>query len=174
MKKHVLLFNKVSKEFFATVSNNSLDSIDDNFFTTKVVEFDDTTHEWDGGNLDNGKIVPSDSILPQITETTLDIRCGRTIESEYKPHHQFNIIIDVLSEIIEKENLSSEAIDKFITMRDYIGQRKMMNERYKSAFSSNPNFIYNSKKDEQDKYNKMFDGGLAEKISKINERNKQI
>jgi len=174
MKKHVLLFNKVSKEFFARVSYNSLDAIDKTFFTSKVVEFDESTHEWDGGNLDNGKVVLINSILPQVRETELDNRCGETIKSTYKPYHEFNIIIDVLSEIIEKENMSSDAVNKFITMRDYIAQRRLMNERYKAAYIESPNFSYKSKEEEIEEYNRLLDGGLAERLASIGENNKQL
>jgi hypothetical protein len=167
MKKHVLLFNKVSKEFFATVSYNALKAIDKNFFITKIVEFDDNTHEWDGGNLDNGKVVLSTGVLPPISETELDKRCAETIQQEYKPYHEFNIIIDVLSEIIEKENMSSDAVNKFTTMRDYIAKRRLMNERYKAAYIESPNFSYKSKEEEKEEYNRLLDGGLAERIKRI-------
>ena len=167
MKKHVLLFNKVSKEFFATASYNALDAIDKKFFITKIVEFDDKTHEWDGGTLDNGEVVLSTAVLQPISETELDNRCGETIRQEYNPYHQFNIIIDALSEIIEKENMSSDAANKVITMRDYIANRRLMNERYKAAYIESPNFSYKSKEEEKEEYNRLLDGGLDEHIKRI-------
>ena len=92
MKDHVIVFNKVSKEYFAVVSINALDEVDKKFFITKIVRFDDTTHEWDGGNFDNGQLVSIGVIGATMTESTLDADCGRSITDVYQTHHELNAI----------------------------------------------------------------------------------
>ena len=168
MKDHVIVFNKVSKEYFAVVSINALDEVDKNFFITKIVRFNDTTHEWDGGNFDNGQLVSLGAIGSTITESTLDADCSRSITDVYQTHHELNAIIDVLSEIIETQNLSSATIDKFNEVKSFIANRRKINERYKSAYQSDPNWKYLSKEEEQEEIDRMYDGGLYEEIMKNN------
>jgi predicted PolB exonuclease-like 3'-5' exonuclease len=165
MEKHIVIFNKVSKEYFAVVSYNSLDQVDSKFFTTKIVEFDESTHEWNGGNFDDGQVIVKGSNVPTTTESTLDERCGNSITEVYKPHHELNAIINVLSEIIEKENMSSEAVDKFKEITQFIANRRMINDRYKSAFQNDPNWNYITKEQEQEEIGRLYDGGLYEQIN---------
>ena len=168
MKDHVIVFNKVSKEYFAVVSYNSLDQVDSKFFITKIVQFDDTTHEWDRGNFDNGKVIVKGSDISTITESVLDDRCGNSITDVYQTHHELNAIMDVLSEIIETQNISSDTIDKFNEIKIFIDNRRKINERYKLAYQSDPNWKYLSKEEEQEQIDRMYDGGLYEEITKNN------
>ncbi len=165
MEKHIIIFNKVSKEYFAVVSLNALDQIDSTFFITKTVEFDDTTHEWDGGNFDDGQVIVKGSSNITAIESTLDQQCGKSITDVYKTHHELNAIIDVLKEIIEKENLSSDAVDKFKAITQFIDTRRILNERYKSAYQNDPNFNYITKEQEQEAIDRLYDGGLYEKLN---------
>ena len=166
-KKHILLFNKTSGEFFARVGYEGLANIDDNFFTLRVVEFDDSTHTWDGGNATTGKISLKNEIVPIIVEATLDNRCAEAISDVYKPHHELNAIFGVLSEIIEKENMSSEAVTKFKEIHSFITNRRLLNDRYKLAYMNDPNWVYLTKEQTEEKAMLETDGGLAEKMNSL-------
>jgi|GEM_PF-2186982 hypothetical protein len=165
MNNHVIVFNKVSKEYFAVVSPNAIDQVDKNFFTTKTVEFNDTTHEWDGGNLDNGQVIAKGDSIPVITESDLDATCGKSITDVYQTHHELNAIIDVLSQIIETQNMSGAAIDKFNEVKNFIANRRLINERYKLAYQNDTLWNYVSKEQEQEDIDRLYDGGLYEKIT---------
>jgi hypothetical protein len=164
MNKHVLVFNKASKAYFAVVSVNAVDQIDENFFTTKIVEFNDNTHEWDGGDLDNGQVITKGSGIAAITESELDQRCAQSIADVYQTHHELNTVIDVLSEIIETQGMSSDAIDRFNEVKNFIATRRKLNERYKQAYQSDPNWSYISKEEAQAEIDRLYDGGVYEKI----------
>ena len=167
MNKQVILFNKVSGEYFATVSYDNSEQIDTTFFTTKVIEFDDSTHVWDGGDIRTGEVVDINSIKPITTEAELDERCAESITNEYGTYHELNAIFAVLSEIIEKDNMSGEAVDKFKEIRDFINYRRQLNDRYKLAYQADPNFRYISKEEELETQERLLDGGLDEKINGV-------
>ena len=166
-KEHILLFNKDSGEFFAKLNYAALEGIDDTFFTVKVVNYDEDTHEWNGGNATTGKVEAINKIIPVITEEMVNEQCASSIESVYKPHHELNAIFDVLNEIIEKENLSSEAVDTFKKVREFINRRRLLNNRYKAAYSNDPNWEYLDKKAIEEKSLRAGAGGLDEKINSL-------
>tara|TARA_B110000444_G_C18356361_1_gene374040 strand:- start:41 stop:550 length:510 start_codon:yes stop_codon:yes gene_type:complete len=166
-KEHILLFNKESGEFFAKLNHEALNEIDDTFFTVKVLKYDEDTHKWNGGNATDGKVEAIYKIIPVITEDMVNGQASVAIDSVYKPHHELNAIFDVLNEIIEKENLSSEAVDTFKKVRGFINRRRTLNKRYKEAYSNDPNWEYLDKKALEEKSLREGAGGLAEKINSL-------
>ena len=75
-KKHILLFNKESGVFFAKLNHEALAGIDSTFFTVRVLEFDEDTHKWNGGNATDGKVELINEIVPVITEHMVNEQCS--------------------------------------------------------------------------------------------------
>lgn len=166
-KKHILLFNKESGVFFAKLNYEALNGIDKSFFTVKVLEFDENTHKWNGGDVATGKVVAIQDITPIITEQMVNEQCAQAIHSVYKPHHELNAVFDVLSEIIEKENMTSEAVNKFKQIRDFINRRRLLNARYKAAYENDPNWTYLDKAAIVERTLLEGAGGLDEKMNSL-------
>ena len=61
--------------------------------------------------------------------------------------------------------MSSEAVDKFKEITQFIANRRMVNDRYKSAFQNDPNWNYITKEQEQEEIGRLYDGGLYEQIN---------
>ena len=166
-KKHILLFNKESGVFFAKLNHEALAGIDSTFFTVRVLEFDEDTHKWNGGNATDGKVELINEIVPVITEHMVNVQCTVAINSVYKPHHELNALFDVLNEIVEKENMSSEAVDRFKQIRDFISRRRLLNARYKVAYENDPNWNYLDKATVEEQSLLEGAGGLDEKMNSL-------
>ena len=85
----------------------------------------------------------------------------------YKPHHELNALFDVLNEIVEKENMSSEAVDRFKQIRDFISRRRLLNARYKVAYENDPNWNYLDKATVEEQSLLEGAGGLDEKMNSL-------
>jgi hypothetical protein len=164
--KHIIVFNKISKAFYCRMSNNAIDHVDKYRFITKLVEFDEDTHTWDGGDFDYGKVVSKKDILPKVYEKDVDNICSSGISGFYSTHNQLNVIMGVLNHIIDSEKLSGDSIDDFKDIYNFIEKRRLMNERYKKAYKHDPNWEYISKQDNLNQLYKRLDGGLFEQFDK--------
>lgn len=177
-KKHILIFNKISGEFFAKASENAKDSISTDFFKIKELEFDDDIYKWDDGTFSNGKLVLIKDEPTKVYESELDKLCKDSIEREVKLHHQLNIISNLLNQIVEEIGISGENVDKFKEIHDFIEKRRLMNNRYKKAYYNNKEWNYISKKDVELKEKNRMNGGISEYLqgisnSEVNKKDKR-
>jgi hypothetical protein len=168
VKERIAVFNKVSGELAGMHLPNSEASLNSEFYKWKLIEIDEKTQKW-VGDYDNGKVVDVNSQPIDVSETAIDHQAEYTIRDIYDYHHQINNLVGVVRVMIEKNNLKGEEVNAFLTMADYIQERRDANERYKKAYQDGPDFEYVSKEDERRRVARLMEGGVHEAVGPASE-----
>ena len=158
-----LIFNKLSGAFIAQVVGSHLDKVNTTYCKGKTATFNPETHIWVGDH-DSGS-VKSRSETPRVVyEQTLDGTAGMNIRKEYDYHHQLNVIIDMMSLLLDASSLTTSQKASFTTMKDYIAEIRALNIKYKDSYTNDPNWTYKTKADGQSDTDNQLAGGLHEFI----------
>ena len=158
-----VVFNKLTGAFVASVVGSHLDLVNTTYCKGKTVTFNPETHRW-LGDYDTGSVVKK-SETPRIAyEHTLDGTAGFNIRKKYDYHHQLNIIIDMMSLLLDASSLTTSQKATFTAMKEYIAEIKSLNEKYKDSYKNDPNWTYISKTDAQTEMDNQLAGGLHEVI----------
>ena len=149
------LFNAKNGTFTAdlteTLKENQfiMDSLDLTKFKVKEVEFDNTTHYWDG-DYDTGSVKPMhDKTI--VKESEVNYTANLRVLEEFPLHKQLNIIIEMLdkSEIPNTENLTK--------LKEHIEAVKKEAIEQKKVYAKDPAFEYVSLDSEIAKADKLKD-----------------
>ena len=149
------LFNAKNGTFTAdlteTLKENQfiMDSLDLTKFKVKEVEFDNTTHYWDG-DYDTGSVKPMhDKTI--VKESEVNYTANLRVLEEFPLHKQLNIIIEMLdkSEIPNTENLTK--------LKDHIKAIKEETKEQKKVYADDLAFEFVSIDSEIAKADKLKD-----------------
>ncbi len=155
IEKKTFLFNAKNGAFTAnlteTLKENQfiMDSLDLTKFKVKEVEFDNTTHYWDG-DYDTGSVKPMHD-KTVIKESEVNYNANLRVLEEFPLHKQLNIIIDMLdqSEIPNTE--------KFTKLKEHVKAIKEETKAQKKVYAEDPAFEYVSLDSEIAKADKLKD-----------------
>ncbi len=154
-EKKTFLFNAKNGTFTAnlteTLKQNQfiMDSLDMTKFKVKEVEYDNTTHYWDG-DYDTGSVKPMhDKTI--VKESEVNYTANLRVLEEFPLHKQLNIIIEMLdqSDIPNTENLTK--------LREHIEAVKEEAIEQKKVYAKDPAFEYVSLDSEIAKADKLKD-----------------
>ena len=155
IEKKTFLFNAKNGAFTAnlteTLKENQfiMDSLDLTKFKVKEVEFDNTTHYWDG-DYDTGSVkLMHDKTI--VKESEVNYNANLRVLEEFPLHKQLNIIIEMLdqSEIPNTE--------KFTKLRDHVKAIKEETKAQKKVYAEDSAFEYVSIDSEIAKADKLKD-----------------
>jgi len=161
--EQTLIFNKISGALVSRIVGSNLDKVRTEYCKGKVVTFNPATHRW-VGDYDTGSLKPIIESPKEIYEKSLDGTAQRKIRDKYDYYHQLNIVIDMLSLLLEASSLTTEQKASFNKMKEYIDETRDLNNRYKDSYKNDPNWTYKTKEDAQDEVNDKLAGGLHEVI----------
>ena len=158
-----LIFNKISGAFIAQVVGSHLDKVNTTYCKGKTATFNPETHIW-VGDYDSGS-VKSRAETPRIAyEHTLDGTAGMNIRKKYDYHHQLNVIIDMMTLLLDASSLTTSQKASFTAMKEYIAEIRALNVKYKDSYTNDPNWTYKTKADGQTDTDNKLAGGLHEFI----------
>ena len=154
-EKKTFLFNAKNGVFTANITETLkqnqfiMDSLDLTKFKVKEVEFDNTTHYWDG-DYDTGSVKPMHD-KTVIKESEVNYNANLRVLEEFPLHKQLNIIIDMLdqSEIPNTE--------KFTKLKEHVKAIKEETTAQKKVYAEDPAFEYVSLDSEIAKADKLKD-----------------
>ena len=154
-EKKTFLFNAKNGVFTANITETLkqnqfiMDSLDLTKVKVKEVEFDNTTHYWDG-DYDTGSVKPMHD-KTVIKESEVNYNANLRVLEEFPLHKQLNIIIDMLdqSEIPNTE--------KFTKLKEHVKAIKEETKAQKKVYAEDPAFEYVSLDSEIAKADKLKD-----------------
>ena len=158
-----LIFNKISGAFIAQVVGSHLDKVNTDYCKGKTATFNPETHIWVGDH-DSGSVKSKAETPRVVYEQTLDGTAGMNIRKEYDYHHQLNVIIDMMSLLLDASSLTTSQKASFTAMKDYIAEIRALNVKYKDSYTNDPNWTYKTKADGQTDTDNKLAGGLHEFI----------
>ena len=158
-----LIFNKISGAFIAQVVGSHLDKVNTTYCKGKTATFNPETHIWVGDH-DSGSVKSKAETPRVVYEQTLDGTAGMNIRKEYDYHHQLNVIIDMMSLLLDASSLTTSQKASFTAMKDYIAEIRALNVKYKDSYTNDPNWTYKTKADGQTDTDNKLAGGLHEFI----------
>ena len=161
--EQTLIFNKISGALVSRIVGSKLDMVRTEYCKGKVVTFNPATHRWIG-DYDTGSLKPIIEAPKEVYEKALDGTAQRKIRDKYDYYHQLNIVIDMLSLLLEASSLTTEQKASFNKMKEYIAETKELNNRYKDSYKNDPSWDYKTKEDTQSELNDKLAGGLHEVI----------
>lgn len=158
-----LIFNKITGALISSIVGSHLDLVNTEFCKGKVVSFNPETHGW-VGDFDTGSLKANVETARTANEETLDSKAQQQIRNKYDYYHQLNVIIDMLSLLLDASSLTAEQKASFIKMKDYISETRGLNNRYKDSYKNDPNWVYKTKEEAQADTDQQLAGGLYEVI----------
>jgi len=158
-----LIFNKITGAFIASMCGSHLDKVNTTYCKGKTAVFNPETHNW-VGDYDTGS-VKSKTDTPRLAyEHALDGTAAFQIRNKYDYHHQLNIIIDMMSLLLDASSLTTAQKASFTAMKEYIAEIRALNDKYKDSYTNDPNWTYKSKATAQTEMDNQLAGGLHEVI----------
>lgn len=161
--KRVVIFNKISGIVVGMVNPECMSDINEKYFNYREIEIDETKQKFVGDH-DTGEVVDIDSAPVDVTESQLNHACGVAIQNVFPAHKQLNAMAGVMKALIAKHELQGEEVDSFNKMHDFIAGRRNLNEKFKKAYKSGPDWNYISTEDEAVNFGKIVEGGIHEEI----------
>ena len=155
IEKKTFLFNAKNGILTADITDTLkqsqfiTDSLDMTKFKVKEVEFDNTTHYWDG-DYDTGSVKPMHD-KPIVKESEVNYNANIRVLEEFPLHKQLNIIIEMLdqADIPNTENLTK--------LKEHIEAIKQEAIEQKKVYAEDPAFEYVSLDSEIAKADKLKD-----------------
>ena len=130
-------------------SPDVMNSLDLTKFNVKEVEFDNTTHYWDG-DYDTGSVKPMhDKTI--VTEAMVNFNANMRVLEEFPLHKQLNIIIGML----DQSDIPNT--EKFTKLKDHIKAIKEETKEQKKVYADDSAFEYITNADEIAKADKIKD-----------------
>lgn len=171
----ILIFNKFTDAYIGLTYSGSSKNVtpetcNQENFKYKVVDLDTETEVWEG-DYHTGKVVKKAKRTVVVTEEELNIDCQTKIFSQYRYYHQFNILFDVIDELIASANIDESKLTKYNKMREYLARIRENNDRYKAAYDQAEGYVYLDKTKEREELNKQLEGGLHEIIGRVGSTN---
>ena len=154
-EKKTFLFNAKKGAHVANLTEtlkqnpNIMDNLDLTKFKVKEVDFDNTTHYWDGDH-DTGSVKPMhDKTI--VTETMVNYNANLRVLEEFPLHKQLNIIIGML----DQSDIPNT--EQFTKLKDHVKAVKEETKEQKKVYAEDPAFEYVSMADEIAKADKVKD-----------------
>jgi len=169
-QKVKVMFNKITGALLGIISHGTgereiVEPDADSPIIFKEVEMDRETETWQGTMADGG-IVPLSERKSVITEFMVNSGAKSKIQRKYPQHLQVNMLIKMVSLLLDKSDLPEEEVQEFRDMVTYIEHIRANNRRYKEAYAKNPNYEYLSANDLVEKLNDELEGGLQEVVGR--------
>ena len=158
-----LIFNKITGAFIASVVGSHLDKVNTTYCKGKTETFNPETHVW-VGDYDSGSVKGKVETPRIVYEQTLDGTAGMNIRKKYDYHHQLNIVIDMMTLLLDASSLTTSQKASFTSMKEYIAEIRALNVKYKDSYTNDPNWTYKTKADGQTDTDNKLAGGLHEFI----------
>ena len=158
-----LIFNKMTGALIASMVGSHLDKVNTTYCKGKTAVFNPETHIW-VGDYDSGSVKAKTDTPRLAYEHALDGTAGMNIRKKYDYHHQLNIIIDMMSLLLDASSLTTAQKASFTAMKEYIAEIRALNDKYKDSFTNDSNWTYLSKTDAQTELDNKLAGGLHEAI----------
>ena len=161
-----LAFNKISGAFLGVIIGAA--ELDETYLKYRKVRMNPAMETWQG-DYDTGKIVSKEAQPAQISEFVMDATCNSKIGRKYQPHHQLNIMGDLLDAVVSQSGLLPEdhpALVAFHEMRKYIAAVRANNKRLKEAYLEGEHYNYRSKEDMIAVQDAELEGGLAHVVGR--------
>ena len=158
-----LIFNKITGAFIASMCGSHLDKVNTTYCKGKTATFNPETHNW-VGDYDTGSVKAKTDTPRLAYEHALDGTAAFQIRNKYDYHHQLNIIIDMMSLLLDASSLTTAQKASFTAMKEYIAEIRALNDKYKDSYTNDPNWTYKSKADAQTDMDNQLAGGLHEAI----------
>lgn len=140
LEKKTFLFNAKNGVFTADLTDtlkdnqfivNSLDTVK---FKIKEVEFDNTTHYWEG-DYDTGSVKPMHD-KTVVRESEVNYNANLRVLEHYPLHKQLNIMIEML----DQSDIPNT--EKFTKMKEHIQTIKEETKEQKRVYAEEPAFEY--------------------------------
>ena len=154
-EKKTFLFNAKNGVMTANLtetlkqSPDVMNSLDLTKFKVKEVEFDNTTHYWDGDH-DSGSVKPMhDKTI--IREAEVIHSANIRVLEAFPLHKQLNIIIEML----DQSDIPNT--EKFTKLKDHVKAIKEETKEQKKVYAEDPAFEYVSMDEEMAKADKLKD-----------------
>ncbi|MAH07802.1 hypothetical protein CMI38_06150 [Candidatus Pacearchaeota archaeon] len=154
-EKKTFLFNAkngvMTANLTETLKNapDIMNNLDLTKFKVKEVEFDNTTHYWDGDH-DSGSVKPMhDKTI--IREAEVIHSANIRVLEAFPLHKQLNIIIEML----DQSDIPNT--EKFTKLKDHVKAIKEETKEQKKVYAEDPAFEYVSMDEEIAKANKVTD-----------------
>ena len=158
-----LIFNKITGAFIASMVGSHLDKVNTTYCKGKTATFNPETHNW-VGDYDTGSVKAKTDTPRLAYEHALDGTAAFQIRNKYDYHHQLNIIIDMMSLLLDASSLTTAQKASFTAMKEYIAEIRALNVKYKDSYTNDPNWTYKTKADGQADTDNQLAGGLHEFI----------
>ena len=158
-----LIFNKITGAFIASMVGSHLDKVNTTYCKGKTATFNPETHIW-VGDYDTGSVKAKTDTPRLAYEHALDGTAAFQIRNKYDYHHQLNIIIDMMSLLLDASSLTTAQKASFTAMKEYIAEIRALNVKYKDSYTNDPNWTYKTKADGQTDTDNKLAGGLHEFI----------
>ena len=158
-----LIFNKITGAFIASMCGSHLDKVNTTYCKGKTATFNPETHNW-VGDYDTGSVKAKTDTPRLAYEHALDGTAAFQIRNKYDYHHQLNIIIDMMSLLLDASSLTTAQKASFTAMKEYITEIRALNVKYKDSYTNDPNWTYKSKAIAQTEMDNQLAGGLHEVI----------
>ena len=158
-----LIFNKITGAFIASMVGSNLDKVNTTYCKGKTATFNPETHIWVGDH-DSGSVKSKAETPRVVYEQTLDGTAGMNIRKKYDYHHQLNIVIDMMTLLLDASSLTTSQKASFTAMKEYIAEIRALNVKYKDSYTNDPNWTYKSKANAQTELDNKLAGGLHEAI----------
>lgn len=159
--KRVGIFNKSSGVLVGMMNADCKDQINETYFNFREIELDESTQKF-VGDYETGQVVDIDSAPVDVTETQLNHACGVAIENVYPVHRQVNAMVGLMKAMVEQTGIKGQEVDEFNKVFDFIAGRRKLNEKFKKAYQTGPDWNYMSTEDEAAHYGKAIEGGVHE------------
>ncbi len=147
----------------ASMVGSHLDKVNTTYCKGKTAVFNPETHIW-VGDYDSGSVKAKTDTPRLAYEHALDGTAGMNIRKKYDYHHQLNVIIDMMSLLLDASSLTTAQKASFTAMKEYIAEIRALNDKYKDSFTNDSNWTYLSKTDAQTELDNKLAGGLHEAI----------
>ncbi len=154
-EKKTFLFNAKNGVMTANLTEtlkqtpDIMNNLDLTKFNVKEVEFDNTTHYWDGDH-DSGSVKPMHD-KTVIREAEVNFNANIRVLEEFPLHKQLNIIIEML----DQSDIPNT--EKFTKLKDHVNAIKEETKEQKKVYTEDSAFEYVSMDEEMAKADKLKD-----------------
>lgn len=159
------IFNKVNGAYIQWVNWHEPHAIDENIFDIAVIENFSPNTQQIIGEYPNFKVVNTADLPQEVSEEFVDTMTAEEITGRFSIPNQINTISKAILAIanhLQANNLPEiqELEEQVMTIDEILRVGNLRKEGY----SEDDSFVFVTKEDRQQEYNKIFEGGLGETI----------
>lgn len=154
-QKALAQFNKLNGEFVAVHSGvPDYNILNHKSYDYREVEID-LSNEDIVGTIDNFEIVNVNEGPVEITEDMVDELARNRITKAYPLERQLSIMGQMLEKLADQAGVDATDLKE---MNDYITEAKRVNKIRKQFYMDNPDYVYKTNQEVEDKIERKFEG----------------